>query len=68
MLELIALFIAGREPAQSLNIGETEPGFGSPEALGQTLFTEFVLPFEVASILLLVAIIGAVTLARRVAE
>lgn len=48
----------------------TEPvtrdqAFGSPEMLAHTLFTEFVLPFEVASILLLVAIVGAVVLAKR---
>lgn len=39
--------------------------FGSPEMLGKSLFTEFVLPFEIASVLLLVAIIGAVVLAKR---
>ena len=68
LLELIGLLIADREPAQSFDIGEPQASFGSPEALGQTLFTDFVLSFEVASILLLVAIIGAVTLARRVPE
>jgi NADH:ubiquinone oxidoreductase subunit 6 (subunit J) len=41
------------------------PGFGSPGALGAALLTKFLLPFEVASLLLLVAAIGAVTLARR---
>ena len=39
--------------------------FGSPESLAQSLFTDFVLPFEIASVLLLVAIIGAVVLAKR---
>jgi NADH-quinone oxidoreductase subunit J len=39
--------------------------FGAPEALAQSLFTDFVLPFEVASVLLLVAIIGAVVLGKR---
>jgi NADH-quinone oxidoreductase subunit J len=39
--------------------------FGSPELLAKSLFTDFVLPFEIASILLLVAIIGAVVLAKR---
>ena len=39
--------------------------FGSPETLGKSLFTDFVLPFEIASVLLLVAIIGAVVLAKR---
>jgi len=39
--------------------------FGSPETLAKSLFTDFVLPFENHSVLLLVAIIGAVVLAKR---
>ncbi|MPZ77534.1 MAG: NADH-quinone oxidoreductase subunit J [Deltaproteobacteria bacterium] len=39
--------------------------FGGPEELARSLFTDFVLPFEIASILLLVAIVGAVVLAKR---
>jgi NADH-quinone oxidoreductase subunit J len=39
--------------------------FGSPEQLARTLFTDFFLPFEIASILLLVAIVGTVVLAKR---
>jgi len=39
--------------------------FGSPEMLAKSLFTDFVLPFEIASVLLLVAIVGAVVLAKR---
>lgn len=34
-------------------------------ALGETLFTEYLLPFEVTSILLLVAMIGAIVLVRK---
>jgi NADH-quinone oxidoreductase subunit J len=41
------------------------PGFGSPEAIGEALLTKFLLPFELASLLLLVAAVGAVMLARR---
>jgi NADH-quinone oxidoreductase subunit J len=40
-------------------------GFGSPEAIGQLLLTRFLVPFEAASYLLLVAAVGAVVLARR---
>ena len=40
-------------------------GFGSPREIGRLLLTKFLLPFEVASILLLVAAVGAVILARR---
>ena len=39
--------------------------FGSPEMLAKSLFGDFVLPFEIASVLLLVAIVGAVVLAKR---
>jgi len=35
------------------------------KALGKVLYTEYLLPFEVASLVLLVAIIGAVVLAKK---
>ena len=38
---------------------------GHTELIGQSMFTEFLLPFEITSLLLLVAIIGAVVLAKR---
>jgi NADH-quinone oxidoreductase subunit J len=38
---------------------------GVPEALGMALFTRYILPFEMVAILLLVALIGALLLARR---
>ncbi|PYS04606.1 MAG: hypothetical protein DMG12_09765 [Acidobacteria bacterium] len=38
---------------------------GSLSAIGMALFGPFALPFEMASLLLLAAIIGAVVLARR---
>ena len=41
------------------------PGFGSPAQIGELLLTRFLLPFEVASFLLLIAAVGAVVLARR---
>jgi NADH:ubiquinone oxidoreductase subunit 6 (subunit J) len=40
-------------------------GFGSPSQIGELLLTRFLLPFEVASFLLLIAAVGAVVLARR---
>jgi NADH-quinone oxidoreductase subunit J len=41
------------------------PGtFGTVKAVGQKLFTEFLLPFEATSLLLLVAIVGAVVVAK----
>jgi NADH-quinone oxidoreductase subunit J len=40
-------------------------GVGSVENLGGTLFRQYLVPFEATSVLILVAIIGAVVLARR---
>ena len=40
-------------------------GFGSPRHIGQLFLTTYLFPFEVASLLLMVAAVGAVVLARR---
>jgi NADH-quinone oxidoreductase subunit J len=40
-------------------------GFGSPAQIGELLLTKFLLAFEAASFLLLIAAVGAVVLARR---
>lgn len=40
-------------------------GFGTPEHIGRLFLTKYLLAFEVASLLLLVAAIGAMVLARR---
>lgn len=39
--------------------------FGSVESVARELFSTYLLPFELTSILLLVAVVGAVVLARR---
>jgi NADH-quinone oxidoreductase subunit J len=44
---------------------EVPASFGSPEAIGKLLLERFLIPFEVASLLLLVAAIGAIVLAAR---
>jgi NADH:ubiquinone oxidoreductase subunit 6 (subunit J) len=41
------------------------PGFGGPAQFGELLLKRFLIPFEAASYLLLVAAVGAVVLARR---
>jgi NADH-quinone oxidoreductase subunit J len=41
---------------------------GGAEAIGRALFTTYLLPFEVTSVLILIAIIGAVVLARKELE
>ncbi|MBU1658529.1 NADH-quinone oxidoreductase subunit J [bacterium] len=45
--------------------GATAKNFGTIQDVGLTLFSKWVLPFELVSILLLVALIGAVMLSKR---
>ena len=40
-------------------------GFGTPFEIGKLLFSQYLLPFEVTSVLLLVAMIGAIVLTRQ---
>lgn len=44
--------------------GEISLTFGSPAAVGMVLFSDYLFPFELTSILLLVAMIGGVVLTR----
>ena len=45
--------------------GPTSIGEEATDRIGEHLFTDYLLPFELASILLLMAMIGAIVLARR---
>lgn len=38
---------------------------GTAQEIGQSLFTSYLLPFEVTSVLILIAIVGAIVLARK---
>jgi NADH-quinone oxidoreductase subunit J len=42
-----------------------KPVVGATEATGRLLFTQYLLPFEVTSLVLLVAMVGVVLLAKR---
>ncbi len=42
--------------------------FGSIKTVGMKLFTDWILPFEMMSILLLVALVGSIVLAKKVAK
>jgi NADH:ubiquinone oxidoreductase subunit 6 (subunit J) len=61
---MIALLGTGLKAVDSHGAGYV-PGFGSPRFIGNLLLTRFLLVFEVASFLLLIAAVGAVVLARR---
>lgn len=72
-LGLVAYFVERLFPqGVSVHFGEfTGPGdhalhgFGSAQAVGRALFTTYLLPFEVTSLLILIAILGAIVLARK---
>ncbi|TAK31296.1 MAG: NADH-quinone oxidoreductase subunit J [Chloroflexota bacterium] len=62
VMAAVLLFANGGLPELPASSNEVA---GSPEAIGQLLFTDYLFPFEVASVLLLVAIVGAMVLAGR---
>jgi NADH-quinone oxidoreductase subunit J len=49
-------------------IAQPVESFGSPQAVGEQLFSTYLLPFEVTSVLLLVAMVGAIVLTQRKGE
>ena len=60
--EITALFfVQGRG---GILIGDIGANFGSPEGIGVELFNQYLLPFEITSILLLVGMIGAIVLTK----
>jgi NADH-quinone oxidoreductase subunit J len=50
-------------PSAGVTFGEFRQG--SPLDIGRALFTTYLLPFEVTSVLILIAILGAIVLARK---
>jgi NADH-quinone oxidoreductase subunit J len=64
-VELCIAFIASGLEALDTRGADVGAGFGTPGAIGRLLLTRFLVPFEAASYLLLVAAVGAVVLARR---
>lgn len=50
---------------QGSSASDVMDGVGNTQLVGRLLFTDFLVPFEITSIILLIAIIGAMVLARR---
>jgi NADH-quinone oxidoreductase subunit J len=59
---IVAWVLLKRSGTGSVAIGSLH---GDPKTIGQLLFHDFLLPFEVTSVLILIAIMGAVVLAGR---
>jgi NADH-quinone oxidoreductase subunit J len=64
LIELV-IAVAGSSLDLLGTTGSGGAGFGSPARIGELLLTKFLVAFESASFLLLVAAVGAVVLARR---
>jgi NADH-quinone oxidoreductase subunit J len=61
-----ALWRAGQSPLQAAAArGELPPAVSAVGVIGRTLFTEYAFAFEVTSVLIIVAMVGAVVLAKR---
>ena len=64
ILSIEIIFLAFRQ-FPLLTSTNLDPEFGNPSVLGLMIFKDYVLPFEVISVLLLVAMIGAIALTIR---
>ncbi len=65
MVGSVFVVIYGQIRGAEVGPGEGPAPGGTIETVGVELYTRYLLPFEVASVLLLVAMVGAVVLARR---
>jgi NADH-quinone oxidoreductase subunit J len=64
-IELCIAFVASGLKALDTQGADLPGGFGEPASIGELLLTDYLVAFEAASYLLLVAAVGAVVLARR---
>lgn len=63
---LLLVVLVGTFKGTMLTVNEEpETQIGLIQTLGQVLYTEFLVPFEIASLLFLAAMIGAVVLAKK---
>jgi NADH-quinone oxidoreductase subunit J len=62
--ELVIVLAAVALPASASALTAS----GDVHAIGKLLFTDFLLPFEITSVLLLVAMVGVIVLAKRKSE
>jgi NADH-quinone oxidoreductase subunit J len=63
LMELIYIFMM-QTGTPSIEM-ERATNVGTVEAVGRVLFTRFLFPFEVTSLLLTAAIVGAIVLAKK---
>jgi NADH-quinone oxidoreductase subunit J len=64
-LLLLVLVAAVKRSTEVLVPVELSPDFGSIKFLGKILFTDYILPFEISSVLFLSAMIGSIILIKK---
>ena len=65
LLELVAILFLRTGPGLPPAMHPSSGSQGTVEAVGTAMFGKFLFPFEITSLLLLVAIVGAVILAKK---
>ena len=67
LAELVAIGVSSYAQPAPAAVATAAPaaGAGNTEQVGMLLYTSYLIPFEIASMLLLVAMIGAIVLAKR---
>ncbi len=65
ILLLEAAYVIVFRSGSAARVGSAPVGFGAPATIGNLLFNTYLLPFEVISILLLAAMVGAIVLTKK---
>lgn len=65
---LVQNIIIGSSSPQSLASISVPEDYGSVETVGTSIFTDYILPFELTSVLILIAIIGVIVISKRSAD
>ena len=65
LAEVVCAFFPGGTQSGTAPAGPAMESLGTAESMGSALFGKFLLPFEITSLLLLAAILGAVVLAKK---
>jgi NADH-quinone oxidoreductase subunit J len=63
--EMVALVLRGTAASGVAATASPPEGYSNTKALGHVLYTEYVFPFELASVILLVAIVAAIAITLR---
>jgi NADH-quinone oxidoreductase subunit J len=65
LLLVEGVFLVIQRVGRDVYIGQTGTALSDPSLMAKVLFTDYVLPFQITAVLLLVAMIGAIVLSKR---